>query len=129
MKVFKRNLSVFTALTLILSLPLGGVTAVSTAYAAPENYVSSVKQQNPFGTCWGFAAIAAAETSIMSEIGMPVTDGWELDLSEHHLAWFAKQAIPKRTAQSSPTPWTRASTVPDISSFRTMITASAMRRA
>ncbi len=157
MKAFKRNLSVLIALTLILSLPLGGMTPVSTVYGAPpsetetgeetyesfdivsllnssaaplaaaggspaalsdsgypeefdlrsvdldgdgekENYVSSVKLQNPFGTCWGFAAIAAAETSIMSELGEPVTDDWELDLSEHHLAWFAKRYIPEGSA-------------------------------
>ena len=28
-------------------------------------YVTPVRFQNPFGTCWGFAAIAAAEISIL----------------------------------------------------------------
>ena len=30
-----------------------------------RSYVTPIKFQNPFGTCWGFAAIAAAETSIL----------------------------------------------------------------
>ena len=30
-----------------------------------NSYVTPVKFQNPFGTCWGFSAIAAAETSIL----------------------------------------------------------------
>lgn len=34
-----------------------------------EGVVRPVKRQNPWGTCWGFAAIAAAETSILSEMG------------------------------------------------------------
>ena len=28
-------------------------------------FVTPVRFQNPFGTCWGFAAIAAAEISIL----------------------------------------------------------------
>lgn len=61
----------------------------------PENYVTPVKFQNPFGTCWGFAAIAAAETSILSEMGTPYDDQAPLDLSERHLAWFAGTPLPE----------------------------------
>ena len=53
-------------------------------------YVTGVKLQNPFGTCWGFAAISAAETSILSTILEDDPDAWKtLDLSEKQLAYFA----------------------------------------
>ncbi len=66
-------------------------------------WVTPVKCQDPFGTCWGFAAVAAAETSILSS-GLAAVDGYaayadpenglkELNLSEKHLAYFALKTI------------------------------------
>ena len=54
--------------------------------------VTPVKSQKPWNTCWGFAAIAAAETSILS--GLDTTyEETKLDLSEKHLIWFAKSRV------------------------------------
>ena len=59
-----------------------------------NSYVTPVKFQNPFGTCWGFSAIAAAETSILGNgtIRGEYTSK-TMDLSEKHLAWFTFQPI------------------------------------
>lgn len=60
-----------------------------------KSYVTPVKFQNPFGTCWGFSAITAAETSILGA-GLAQEDGLDektLDLSEKHLVNFVAMPI------------------------------------
>lgn len=54
--------------------------------------VTPPKFQNPWGVCWAFGGIAAAETAILSMLGAT----WEessLDLSERHLAYFSNNHI------------------------------------
>lgn len=57
----------------------------------PESYSSvalgtstSVKNQNPFGTCWAHTFCSVAESSLISQ---GITDN-SVDLSEAHLSWF-----------------------------------------
>lgn len=69
------------------------------------SYVTPVKFQNPWNNCWGFAAIAAAETSILGDEELrgnftadlrgeaPDSGKVQLDLSEKHLSYFARTAI------------------------------------
>lgn len=53
-----------------------------------------MREQNPFGTCRGFASIAAAEISILGSVLKDDQDAWKtLDLSEKQLAYFSHLAI------------------------------------
>ena len=62
--------------------------------------VTPVRNQDPWGSCWSFGTIAACETSILTTLGLTAEEfeskyGVPMDLSEKHLAWFTKNALPE----------------------------------
>jgi hypothetical protein len=58
-----------------------------------KGWVTPVKQQAPWQTCWAFGATAAVESSLLSDANNTDFDPAKLDLSERHLAWFAVHHI------------------------------------
>ena len=62
-----------------------------------KSYVSPVKSQSPWGTCWSFGATAAAETSLAYDYGHDFSSKENndlFDLSELQLAWFGRTHLP-----------------------------------
>ena len=64
-----------------------GESTIPSSYTS--DVITSVKNQNPYGTCWAFSFIAASESSIIRE-GLADTN---LDLSEWQLAYFTTHAV------------------------------------
>lgn len=65
-----------------------------------DGIVTPVKLQYPWMCCWGFAATAAAETSILSAMGKTY-DEFPIDLSERHAVWFVRSlARPEAIAEN-----------------------------
>ena len=63
------------------------VQMLEEAYISP--YVTSVKNQGIYGTCWAFSLVAASEASILKE-GLAAED---IDLSEWHTAYFLANSV------------------------------------
>ena len=63
---------------------MGEVALPSSYDARTENKITSVKNQNPWGTCWAFSTMSLLESSWLQKYGETK------DLSERHLAYFVK---------------------------------------
>ncbi|WP_080798316.1 lectin like domain-containing protein [Arabiibacter massiliensis] len=81
--------------------PLDNALLPSAYSLVDEGVVTPVKFQNPWGTCWAFGAIAASETSILSELKArgEAVDLSKFDLSERHLAWMSKTPLSDGSSQ------------------------------
>lgn len=51
---------------------------------ADNNYVTGVKNQYPYGTCWAFSTLASLESNLVKSGNADAS----VDLSEKHLIWF-----------------------------------------
>ncbi len=65
-------------------------------------YVPEVRSQDPFGTCWSFGSIAAAEITLAYQLGLDFNTASEfekasVDLSEKHFAWFSYLPLPENS--------------------------------
>ncbi|MCI8993708.1 MAG: C1 family peptidase [Eubacterium sp.] len=60
--------------------------------ANQKGFVTSVKNQGEYNTCWSFAAVSAAESALLAQAKAP--DARTLDLSELQLSYFFYHNVP-----------------------------------
>ena len=70
-------------------LKAGNSSLPSSYSLVDEGYVTPVKNQNPYGTCWTFATAGSAESGIKKKYGQTV------DLAELQLAYFVYNSYQK----------------------------------
>lgn len=110
-KMRKKTVASVLALMLILtSIPFSGFSASAAEGESDtqlpssidlrnynsKNYVTPVKLQSPFGTCWAFSLAAAAETAYLYANDMGVPAGKvnnTVDFSEKYIAWYLYHSI------------------------------------
>lgn len=63
---------------------LKSVSLPSKYNLADNNYVTRVRNQNPYGTCWAFSTLSSLESTLLKSGNADSS----LDLSEKHLIWF-----------------------------------------
>ena len=106
LNIWKKTAAFLTAVILIAGSVICASAEdsreISQDFSLPSRYdmrdagiVTPVKLQYPWMDCWGFAGIAAAETSILSSMGTTY-EQFPLDLSEKHAIWFATHPLSKK---------------------------------
>lgn len=63
---------------------LKSVSLPSKYNLADNSYVTGVRNQNPYGTCWAFSTLSSLESTLLKSGNADSS----LDLSEKHLIWF-----------------------------------------
>ncbi len=90
MKFINKSILIFFVLLCTLTPTFAAETDLPASYdlrdVNGQSYVTPVKNQRYFGTCWAHGALAAIESNSILKGGSPT-----INLSEKALAWFAYQ--------------------------------------